>query len=303
VFNPPSRPQAYAPSQAPASYDQLAASTKASNVAPDFTVPGQASSPGGGNANVPFSFANKSNPAFNFDLPNVGGSASFGGVSVNYGDDPILQQAQAAAQAQIAQAQAAARGAEESALIRYGSPDLVAKVLGNDAQKVANAARGNEFGTMQELGRWNTRALSGIDTNTNRGNLYFSSTRERDRGLQQEDFIRQEARTSNQLQDVLTGIAQNLLGTEQGAQQNLLGAAESAYGRALQSAMAQAQMAAMAQANAGGGGGAPSYGTEAFAGNPYLANQPTGWGAAYAAAAPTYKATYDPNDIRNRRIQ
>lgn len=208
-----------------------------------------------------FGFSNAGQEGFqSLKMPSGNMTASFGGQSVDYGNDPILQQIEAAVQAQVQQAQAAALGAERSNLIRYGSGDLVKSVLGDQAdQKTIDAANANEFSTVKELGRWNDRALGGIDSNTNRNNLYFSSTRLRDRALQGEDYTRKGAQTANQLQDVLTGIAQNLLGVRQGAQNQLISAQADAYGRAMQQAMFMAQMAQAAQP-AGGGPGVPQSG-------------------------------------------
>lgn len=287
VFNPPARPS-YAPANAPLSYDQQMGQLRAGNIAPDFSLSSADAGGGGGAAPPPsktnigtpsVGFSNSSNPAFTMGLPNVGGSASAGGFTVDYANDPILQQAQAYAQSQIAQAEASALGAERSALIRYGDPRLVSQVLGEDDEETANAAKGNAFSTVAELGRWNDRALSGIDTATNRSNLYFSSTRGRDRALQEEDLTRQTARTGNQLQDLLTGIATGLLNSKQGAISGLLGAEASAYDRAMQSALAQAALAAQ-----------PTYA-------PYPTGAPTGEPTAAptaAAASPYSSILYAP---------
>jgi hypothetical protein len=244
VYSPPLNRQAYAPGTPPPDYNQQVAQTMGALPAPQFA----AGTPNA-QSTSPFTFSNQGQQAFApVQTPSLG-PASFNGVSVDYSQDPILQQATAAIQAQTQQAEAAALANERQSLIRYGSGDLLRQVLGGKASESDIAAADkNTYGTVQELGRWNNRALSGIDTAANRNNLYFSSTRQRDRGLQQEDFGRQQTRTANQLQDVLTGIAQGLLAAKQQAQQQLLGAEESAYNRALQLAMAQAYYGAGAQA-------------------------------------------------------
>src|SRR5215831_8452205 len=169
-------------------YTQQLGQLQAGNIAPDF-APG---TPNAANSSSPFSFTNAGNAAFKpFQMPQGPTTASFAGQQVDYGNDPILQQAQAAAEMQVQQAQAAAQQSEVQNLIRYGSGDLLKQVLGSAAtQDQINAANNNTFGTVQELGRWNTRALSGVDEAANRNNLFFSSARARDRGLQQEDYQR-----------------------------------------------------------------------------------------------------------------
>jgi hypothetical protein len=207
------------------------------------------------------------------------------GLSVgDYGNDPIYQQAQAAVQAQMKAAEAQAQATRNVNYIRYGDPAL-AQAGGADSKSV-EAARNNSFGTVQELGRWNSRSLAGIDTARSSQNLFYSSTRARDRSLQEEDLIRQKTTTGNQLQDVITGIAQGLLAQKQQAQMTLLSAAEAAYGRALQMAMFNAQMAAYptgAGGGGGGGGGAPA--------SPAAAAAASGGGIPQAKAALGYGTT------------
>jgi hypothetical protein len=282
VFNPPSRPS-YAPANAPLGYDQQIGQLRSGNVTPNFVTPNSADSGGGGaGGEIPpaaFGFSNSNNPAFaGQSLPSPGASSvsgPAGTVAVDYASDPILQQARSLYESQVAQAESGALGAEKTALIRYGDPKLVAQVLGDDAGDTSQAAGANSFSTVAELGRWNDRSLSGIDTTANRSNLYFSSTRARDRGLQEEDMTRQSARTANQLQDVLTNIAQGLLSARQGAMSSYMGSAESAYSRALQEALTQAYymppmapQTAAAPQSAGSPGVIPST-------SPYIANTPS----------------------------
>ncbi len=192
--------------------------------------------------------------------PAVSASASApsgGGISLgDYSNDPILQKAQAAVEAQMKQAEAQAEAAKKTNLIRYGDVDL-AKKAGIKDQDTLDAIKNNSFSTTAELGRWNQRALDAIDVNRASQNLFYSSTRARDRGLQEEDLVRQKTTTGNQLQDALTAIAQNELAQKNAAQQQLLAAMESAYSRALQLAMFQAQLGAF---GASGGGSSSSGG-------------------------------------------
>lgn len=233
-FNPLSA-QRVAPVATP-DYNQQITGQMAQNQAPSFAL----GTPNGNSTSGNFGFTNTGNPAFApMAAPQVGAAAVPGGGSVDYSQDPILMQTQAAVQAQIAQAEAGALASEKQNLIRYGDPSLIAKVLGSSDSATEQAAKDNSFSTVAELGRWNQRSLSGIDTTANRNNLFYSSTRGRDRGLQQEDMVRQQTRTGNQLQDVLSGIAQGLLAQKQQGQAQLLGAGENAYMRAIQMAMAQ----------------------------------------------------------------
>lgn len=258
VLNPLSR-QTASPTPTPDYGTQMASFMQSPGMAAPEFAPGTPNAASTG----AFGFSNAGNQtAFsNVQSPQMG-AASFAGQSVDYANDPILQQVQAQVNAQVEQARAATIAAEKTALIRYGSPDLVKSVLGDQAdQSTIQGAQNNSFGTVQELGRWNNRALGGIDSNTNRNNLFFSSTRLRDRSMQGEDYTRRQASTANQLQDTLTGYVQNLLAQRQGAQNQLLAAGADAYGRAMQQAMFQAQMAqAAAAAAAGGGGGAGTVG-------------------------------------------
>lgn len=238
VFNPLSA-QRVSPTPTP-DYGQKIGSFMAGLTVPQFA---------GGTANADnatgrFTFSNAATGAYGggVSAPNIPSSApGVGGVgSIDWQNDPIYQQAQAAVQAQIAQAEAQSLAAEKQNLIRYGDANLVAQVLGGKAdQQTLDAARNNSFSTVAELGRWNTRALGGIDSSTNRNNLYYSSTRLRDRGLQSEDYVRQQTRTANQLQDVLTGIANGLMQARTQGQMELVSAAEGAYNRGLQLALMQ----------------------------------------------------------------
>jgi len=109
-----------------------------------------------------FTFTNDSQAAF-AGAPAATGTAAAAapppvklpnGQQVDYSQDPILQQATAAINAQIAQAEAAAVANEKQSLIRYGSGDLLRKVLGDQADQASvDAANNNTYGTVQELGR------------------------------------------------------------------------------------------------------------------------------------------------------
>lgn len=252
VYNPLSSQRA-SPTPTP-DYGQQLGGLLSKDLAPQFAL----GTPNG-NSSAGFDFTNQGsgawNPVSNPTMPTAApGAAGVG--TINYQNDPIYQQAQAFYTSQVAQAEAAALAQEKQNLIRYGDSDLISKVLGDKAdQETLDAAKNNSFSTVQELGRWNTRSLSGIDSTSNRNNLFFSSTRGRDRGLQEEDMVRQQARTGNQLQDVLTGIAQGLIAAKSGAQAGLLGAAQTAYGNQLQLALAQMYGPKTAPA----GGGANSY--------------------------------------------
>lgn len=299
VFNPLYR-QTPSPTPTP-SYDQQISAFAQGNQAPQFAVGTPHANDTGGS----FSFSNAGSPAFqpmaapSFPTSAPGATAGTS-LSVNVGSDPIYQQAVAAVNAANQQAEAAALGAERTNLIRYGDPNLVRSVLGDQADEdTINAARNNTFSTVAELGRWNTRALGNVDSTANRNNLFFSSTRGRDRGLQQEDYLRQQTRTGNQLQDVLTGIAQQLMGTKQAGLQQLLSAGEAAYNRQLQAALQQAYLAAMAaqpayQYQPPAAPAAPA-GT-----SPYIENFLGAGGL--SAPTPTYGAPLSPDDIRRRRI-
>ena len=262
VFNPLSAQQT-APTPTP-TYGQQISTFMGS---PEMAAPQFMAGTPNAQSTGAFGFSNAGQGGFgNLTVPS-GGSASFQGQTVDYGNDPILKEIEAAVQAQFQEAQANAIGSEKQSLIKYGSGSLVKSVLGDQAdQETINAAENNPFSTKAELGRWNTRALGGINSATNRNNLFFSSTRLRDRAMQEEDLNRKTANTANQLQDVLTGIAQNLLGVRRSGESQILGARSDAYNRAMQMAMYLAQLAA---ASSGGGGGGPTA-------TPYSGGSPSG---------------------------
>lgn len=212
------------------------------DAAPTFNSGGQASAGSGASANVAAPDTSK----LNF---NIG----------DFGDDPIVGRVKAAVEAQTAEANARAEAARNTQLIRFGDPAMVNTVLGKKAGNTAQAASDNPFSTVADLNTWNNRSLTGIDETRNQQNLFYSTTRARDRSLQQESALRAKAKASSQLQDVLNQISQDVINVRNQGLQQIISAEENAYNRKLQQAIAEAQMRAMSAGagggSAGGGGG------------------------------------------------
>lgn len=166
--------------------------------------------------------------------------------------DPILKKAQAYASSASDQAAAAALAAKKQDLIRLGDPDMVQRTLGGRIRSygkgpmrgqdvlsktgkgykyegIQKAAGGNTFSTVKELGRWNDRAVTGINEARNKQGLFYSSTRSRDQGLQGEDLLRQKSKAYQDFQDAISAIEQQLLAQQQSIRQGLLNAEATSY--------------------------------------------------------------------------
>lgn len=273
------RPTGYQPPFIPTSTENIDAvrAWYAANQTPQFTVDPNTLAAYGNQPKTP-----QAAPAASAGF--TPSAAPQGAGNIDYSGDPILAKTRAFVEQQNAAAQAQAQAAQEQNLIRYGDPNLVAKVLGGGSEKTQKAARENTFGTVQELGRWNQRALSNIDQARNAQNLFFSSTRARDRGLQEEDLVRQQTTTGNQLQDVLVQIANGLLAARQQDQGQIMSAEESAYGRALQDAMQRMYYTPPPPSDTSGGG----Y-TQPATGPGMYGSAHAGADIASALGLPTYK--------------
>ena len=68
-------------------------------------------------------------------------------------------------------------------------------------------------------------------------------------------MLRAKSKASAQLQDVINQISQDVINVKNQGMQQIIAAEEGAYNRALQKALADAQLAAMSAASSGGGGG------------------------------------------------
>jgi hypothetical protein len=192
---------------------------------------------GGGGAGPAQAFQSPTIPAFNAPTSVTLGSGDVVQLG-DYSNDPILRQTQAAVDQANQTAEADALASEKTNLIRYGDIGLAERALGGQLdQQTRDAITANKFATIPELGNWNQRALDAIDVARNSQNLFYGTQRATDRGLQQEDFLRQSATAGNTVQDALTNIARGLLQEKQQGQQQMLAAEEAAYQRALQLAL------------------------------------------------------------------
>lgn len=182
----------------------------------------------------------------------AGAAAPAPGAAGNLSGDPILKKAQAYASSAMDQAEAMALAAKKQDLIRLGDPDLVQRTLGGKVLTykkgpqagqdritpegrgykfagVQSAAANNPFSTVKELGRWNDRAVTGINEARNKQGLFYSSTRSRDQGLQGEDLLRQKSKAYQDFQDAISAIEQQLYQQQMAIQSGLQNAEATSY--------------------------------------------------------------------------
>lgn len=197
-----------------------------------------------------------------FQTPIPGSPGAFTGT-IDFSTDPILQRVTALARQNVQQAQAGADAAAKQALINYGFGDVADKYrFGSPADALlglgdttavgdaatAEAARNNPYSVAALLGKAHQQQDVGIDQNQNAQNLFYSSNRSNMLGDEAQNYLGKQYGAQQDLASQLAGIAQNLIAARQGAEQQVLGEQENAYMRALQNAQNAGQPAAPQQA-------------------------------------------------------
>jgi len=230
-------------------------------------------------------YANAGFPSFTMPQSN-----SFNGTS--FGDDPILAKVRALNSKYIQSAQASALAEKQRSLIDFGSPDLALQTIHD--QNTARAAQQNPFSTLAQLLLGHNQNDLGINEDTNKRNLFYSSTRGFDLTNEGRGYLQRQSLAQNALEAGMRGQDMSVLSAEQVAAERELAAEDAAYQRAL----------AFALANGGGGGNYPpsevsgNYPTNAadyFAGNPLPQGTTTAQALAALQAATNYfgPSTYD----------
>jgi hypothetical protein len=142
----------------------------------------------------------------------------------------------------IAQAEAAALAQRKRAEIGYGyDPNLT-----YEDPATAEAAKQNAFSTLYNLLLNHTDRAHGLDENLNKANLFYSGTRATEVGREGRQYLGEQSQQQGVLQNLMDTIAQGVLQTKLGAQQQEIQGESDAYNRALQFAL---------QYNTGGAGG------------------------------------------------
>lgn len=172
-----------------------------------------------------------------------------GGTAFDFATDPALQMVMAQQQLAITQAQSTALAQEKAALIAYGDPNLALAITGD--KLTAEAAAGNTGSTLATLAANNQQTVRGINENENKANLWYSSDRGYQLGLQQQAYLQNQASAASGVQSSIGGIQNNLLAAEQAAWNAEAQAQEDAYQRALQ---APVGVPTSTTTTAGGGG-------------------------------------------------
>jgi hypothetical protein len=163
-----------------------------------------------------------------------GGQAPAGGTGLPpWAADPILVQAQAAYQKQLADAEASALAQRQQLLVGYGDPNLANSLLG-EGNPYSQAAEQNPFSVLSNLRHGYEQEQTGLNEGLNRANLFYSSTRGNQLGELARGYQGQQAQAAGDIQSQLGGITSALLGSRQQGEQDLMGAQEGAYGRWLE---------------------------------------------------------------------
>lgn len=216
----------------------------------------------------------------------------------DYSTDPIYQMIMAQQGLAIQQAQSASLAQQQQALIAYGSPSLAMALLGD--QNVASAAAANSSSTLAQLAATNQQNVRGINNTENQNNLFYSSDRGYQLGLNQQAYLNNQSSAASNVQGNLSSIQAQLLAQEQAAYNAEAQGAQDAYNRAIAQAQAAAQSQSFASPQSGGGGSpAPvATGNENMGTNVY--------GGANPAAAPgttlpaTANSPYTANITANK---
>jgi hypothetical protein len=223
-----------------------------------------------------------------FNMPQIPGSpAGVSGGAIDFSSDPILQRVTALARMNAQQAQAGADASAKQALInsgfgdvarsyRFGGPADELLGLGDTSstgdEQTALAAQNNPYSVAALLGKAHTAQNVGIDQNQNLQNLFYSSNRANLLGDEAQNYLGKQYGAQQDLAGQLGGIGQQLIAARQGAEGQVLGEQENAYMRALQNAQftPQTQQAPQAQQ------GPPPAGAPQALGQPqYLGTGPT----------------------------
>lgn len=152
--------------------------------------------------------------------------------SVDWTSDPIYQLVTGQQNLAIANAKAEALKQQSQALIAYGDPNLALAVTGDP--NVAEAARQNKASTLAQMVATNQKNVRDINENENQQNLFYSSDRGYQLGLNQQAYLYNQANSYQGVQGQLSNIGTQLLAQEQNAYQAEQQAAADAYNRAVQ---------------------------------------------------------------------
>jgi hypothetical protein len=171
--------------------------------------------------------------------------------AIDFSTDPILQRVTALARMNAQQAQAGADASAKQALInsgfgdvarsyRFGGPADELLGLGDTSstgdEATALAAQNNPYSVAALLGKAHTAQNVGIDQNQNLQNLFYSSNRANLLGDEAQNYLGKQYGAQQDLAGQLGGIGQQLIAARQGAEGQVLGEQENAYMRALQNA-------------------------------------------------------------------
>jgi len=152
--------------------------------------------------------------------------------------DPILQQIQALAGQSDEQANAQALKQRQTLLTGYGDPNLAKAVLGENDPTV-QAAGQNPASIVAQLATQHGRNQAALEDALNKANLFYSGYRVNQESQDAQDYQGQLAGAQGQAQGGLDTIASNLAAALGQNQQQRAQAAQDAYDRQLQAALAQ----------------------------------------------------------------
>lgn len=144
--------------------------------------------------------------------------------------DPILQQIIAFQNQNAAAADAHALAARQQALINYGYSPELESLFGGD-QGLIDKAKGNSFSTLGQLSHSHELGQTNINESTNRGHLYYSSTRANQLGEEGRGYLGQQYAAGQALTGQLGGIDAEALAAHQAAQGSIIGGQQDAYQR------------------------------------------------------------------------
>lgn len=153
-------------------------------------------------------------------------------AATDWTSDPIYQLVVGQSELAIANAKAAALAAQTQDLIAYGDSSLALAVTGDP--NVAAAAAANKASTLAQLVAQNAKTVRDTNESENQANLWYSSDRGYQLGLDQQTYLNNSANALSGVQQQLGTISQNLLAQEQNAYAAEAQAANEAYNRAVQ---------------------------------------------------------------------
>lgn len=159
------------------------------------------------------------------------GAGVVGGNAYSFMSDPALQMVMAQQTLAIQQAQSTALAQEQQALIAYGDPNLAMSVLGD--QNVAAAAANNPNSTLATLAATNAQNVRNTNETENKANLWYSSDRGYQLGLQQQAYLSQQGQALGAFNSNWGTIQNTLLAAEQNAWDAEAQAQETAYQNAI----------------------------------------------------------------------